>query len=181
MTTAFDRSMVRLLQVEGGFGNLVNDRGGATRFGITERVARAYGYGGDMRNLPVDLATRIYREQYWAPLKLEEISHLSERVADEMFDQAVNTGVATVGRFLQRALNALNRDGADYQDVEVDGFVGAVTVRALGAYLALRGANGEQVLLRALNCLQGARYLELAEWDRSQEAFLFGWLRARVS
>jgi len=34
--------------------------------------------------------------------------------------------------------------------------------------------------LTALNCLQGARYVELARNRAANEAFLFGWLRTRV-
>lgn len=181
MSTAFDRAMVRLLGVEGAFSDHHQDRGGATRYGITEKTARAYGYTGDMRNLPVDLATRIYREQYWDPLKLDQVALVSERIADELFDQAVNTGVTTAGRFLQRSLNALNRGGEDFEAVVVDGWVGFLTVRALTAFLRLRGGVGELVLMRALNCLQGARYIEIAERDRTQESFLLGWLRTRVS
>ena len=40
--------------------------------------------------------------------------------------------------------------------------------------------EGEQVLLRALNCSQGARYLELAEGREANEDFLYGWVKERV-
>ncbi|WP_413783775.1 putative peptidoglycan-binding domain-containing protein [Siccibacter colletis] len=30
--------------------------------------------------------------------------------------------------------------------------------------------------MKALNCTQGQRYLEIAEADQSQEEFLWGWL-----
>jgi hypothetical protein len=43
-----------------------------------------------------------------------------------------------------------------------------------------RGKEGEQVLLRALNCSQGARYLELAEGREANEDFLYGWVKERV-
>ncbi len=33
-----------------------DDPGGKTRFGVTEGVARAAGFQGDMRELPLDLA-----------------------------------------------------------------------------------------------------------------------------
>ena len=51
---------------------------------------------------------------------------------------------------------------------------------ALRRLLAVRGAAGEGVLLKALNALQGARYIELAEGRAANESFLFGWLDARV-
>jgi lysozyme family protein len=65
-------------------------------------------------------------------------------------------------------------------DIKEDGDIGPGTVAALKAYLGRRGKQGEQVLLKALNCLQGARYIELARGRSANEAFLFGWLANRV-
>jgi hypothetical protein len=59
--------------------------------------------------------------------------------------------------------------------------MGALTIFALGQYLAKRGKAGETVLLRALNCLQGASYIDLAERRKKDETFLFGWLANRVA
>ena len=69
----------------------------------------------------------------------------------------------------------------DYPDLVVDGVVGPATIAALRAYLAKRGAEGERVLLVALNCTQGARYLEITETRQQNEDFLYGWLRERVA
>jgi hypothetical protein len=40
--------------------------------------------------------------------------------------------------------------------------------------------SGEIVLLRALEALQGERYLRLAERRPANEAFLYGWLANRI-
>ena len=73
-------------------------------------------------------------------------------------------GPAVAATFLQRALTALNRNGKDYPDLVPDGRVGTMTLFALDAFLAERGKDGgERVLLRALEALQGERYLRLAE------------------
>jgi len=90
-------------------------------------------------------------------------------------------GPAVAVTFLQRALTALNRGGTDYPDLTPDGRVGPMTLFALDAFLAARGKdNGEAVLLRALDALQGERYLRLAERRPANEAFLYGWLTNRI-
>jgi hypothetical protein len=52
---------------------------------------------------------------------------------------------------------------------------------ALDTFLELRGkVPGATVLLRALDALQGERYLRLAERRPANEAFLYGWLANRI-
>ena len=90
-------------------------------------------------------------------------------------------GSAVAITFLQRALTALNRGGTDYPDLSPDGRIGPATLAALDAFLGVRGrAGGETVLLRALEALQGERYLRLAERRPANEAFLYGWLANRI-
>jgi lysozyme family protein len=90
-------------------------------------------------------------------------------------------GPAVAATFLQRALSALNRNRADYPDLVPDGRIGPATLAALDTFLELRGrASGEAVLLRALDALQGERYLRLAERRPANEAFLYGWLANRI-
>ena len=51
----------------------------------------------------------------------------------------------------------------------------------LRARMLTRGRKGgETVLLRALEALQGERYLRLAEKRPANEAFLYGWLANRI-
>ena len=170
-----------LIEREGGYSNHAADKGGPTCFGITEAVARAHGYRGAMRGLPRAEAATIYRRLYWLRPRLDEIAKRAPRVANELFDTGVNMGPAVAITFLQRALTALNRNGADYADLVPDGRVGPGTLAALDAFLAVRGARGgETVLLRALEALQGERYLRLAERRPANETFLYGWLANRT-
>jgi lysozyme family protein len=170
-----------LIEREGGYANHPADKGGPTRFGITEAVARAHGYDGSMRQLPRGEAAAIYKRLYWLRPRLDEIARRSPRLAAELFDTGVNMGPAVAVTFLQRALTALNRNGKDYPDLVPDGRIGEQTLGALDAFLATRGASsGERVLLRALEALQGERYLRLAERRPANEAFLYGWLANRL-
>lgn len=170
-----------LIEREGGYVDHPADTGGATCFGITEAVARANGYGGAMRQLPRQEAAAIYRRLYWLRPRFDEVAKRAPAVAAELFDTGVNMGPAVATTFLQRALTALNRNGADYPDLLPDGRIGEHTLAALDAFLKVRGASGgKTVLLRALEALQGERYLRLAERRPANEAFLYGWLANRI-
>jgi lysozyme family protein len=168
------------LQLEGGYVNDPRDSGGETIWGITLTVARAFGYRGMMSNMTRDEAKEIYYRRYWLPLYLPNIAQLSMPIAEELFDTAVNQGQTTAGKYLQRSLNVLNLNGAMYRDTTVDGQIGPMTFAALREYLNRRKQAGELVLLRMLNSLQGAAYVELAERRAKDEAFVFGWFANRV-
>jgi lysozyme family protein len=165
---------------EGGYGNHPADRGGATRFGITEAVARAESYAGEMRYFPRAAAVAIYRRQYWDRPGFGRIAERAPIIAAELFDTGVNMGPAVATAFLQRALNALNRGASDYPDIALDGRIGPQTLTALDRFLTVRKTTGETVLLKAIEALQGERYLSLAERRPANEAFLYGWLANRI-
>jgi len=180
MSKIKEKIINNIIDTEGGYVNDPNDSGGKTNWGITKRVARANGYKGSMKKLPRKVAFDIYVRKYWDALTLDNIQILSESIAEEVADTAVNMGVGTSGRFLQRSLNVLNGRGKDYPDIRVDGKVGRKTIRSLKAYLKNRGAEGEKVLLRMLNALQGARYVKLSERYEKNEDFQYGWFLNRV-
>lgn len=54
-----------LIKRKGGYVNNPADRGGVTKYGITEAVARANGFKGNMRDLPLEVVKKIYRKNYW--------------------------------------------------------------------------------------------------------------------
>lgn len=181
MNKSVDQLIDELIQREGDYVDHPADRGGPTRYGITEAVARATGYAGNMRDFPRSTAVILYKRDYWDKPKLGEVAKLAPRLAVELFDTGVNMGVKTAVEFLQRSLSALNRQGRDYPDLIEDGAIGPATIFALKTFLNVRGfAAGEIVLLKAVEALQGARYLEIAGKNPAQEAFLYGWLQARI-
>lgn len=177
---SIDSMIDALIAREGGYSNHPADRGGPTMFGITEEVARAYGYQGEMRKLPRAEAVRIYKLKYFMRPGFDRVADLSPAIAEEMFDTGVNMGPKSAALILQRALNALNREGRDYGDLKLDGDCGPSTILALKGFLDRRGAEGERVLLKALEALQGEKYIRIAEGRPANEAFVYGWLANRV-
>lgn len=174
------RLIDRVIGVEGGFSDHPADRGGPTRWGITEQVARAYGYTGDMRQLPRPVAVEIYRKRYWQEPGLENLAEVCPDLAAELLDTGVNMGSSIPGLLLQRALNVLNRGASDYPDLAVDGRIGPMTIAALRSLLKVRGAHAEAVLTRLCDAQQAVRYIEIAEARPSQEAFTWGWIDKRT-
>lgn len=111
-----ERALELLLGHEGGFVDHPSDPGGATNFGITERVARAHGYKGHMRDLPKAKAIDIYRKDYWDAIRADA---LPDDIRFHVFDAAVNSGPAQAIKWLQRA-----------GGVAEDGIIGPKTIAA---------------------------------------------------
>ena len=114
MSKNFDAAFIRIVGLEGGYSDHPADPGGKTRYGITEAVARAHGYTGDMRSLPLDVASEIYRADYWDACRCDS---LPWPLSLYVFDAAVNQGVQPAIKMLQRALDTLQ-----------DGHIGAQTL-----------------------------------------------------
>lgn len=113
----FDAAFDLLMGHEGDFSDHRADPGGKTRYGVTEATAREVGYRGDMQELPLDLAKRIYKSRYWDTIKADE---LPENVRYIVFDAAVNSGPKQAILWLQRAAN-----------VTADGAIGPKTLQAV--------------------------------------------------
>jgi lysozyme family protein len=176
---AFARAFAHTVGIEGGYSNDPADSGGETMYGITVTVARAYGYEGPMREMPIAVAQHIYRQGFWLPMGCADLVWRDELLAAELFDSAVNCGVPTVTKWLQRALNALNDGGRRWPEVSEDGRMGQVTLATLFAAMK-HPEGGAALLLKALNVLQGAHYFDLVRARVKDERFLRGWLLNRV-
>lgn len=169
-----------LVKREGGYVDHPSDRGGPTNWGITEAVARDYGWKGHMRDLPRDVALEIYVKRYWIEPKFNEVDKINTTLAAEMLDTGVNMGIQWPGLFLQRALNVLNLRGTIHPDLVDDGRVGTRTLAALKRYMDHRGRASTRVLMRLMEAQQAVRYMEIATKNPSQEDFMFGWIDHRI-
>jgi lysozyme family protein len=179
MSYAFDQAFQHTVGLEGGYVNNPDDKGGETKYGITVAVAREFGYKGSMKDLPLDTAKAIYKKNYWDKLKLDDVSAVSAKVAAEMFDTSVNCGISIAAKFLQRSLNVLNMKQSHWTDITTDGIMGNKTVTALKSFFQKR-SQAELVMLRCLNGLQVARYMEITEARENNETFFYGWILNRV-
>lgn len=113
----------------------------------------------------------IYLKLYWERPGFDNVAIRYPRVAAELFDTGINMDTATAGAFLQRPLNALVG-----VTLVLNGAIGPKSLDALVQFRRLHGAAGEAALLKALDALQGERYISIAEARPSQRAFVFGWL-----
>ena len=147
---SFDSSIAYVLANEGIDSNDPADRGGRTRFGITDHEAAAHGL--DVVTLTLDQAKAIYRADYWV---FDAIA--DRRVATKLLDMAINMGVGTAVRLAQIAVG-----------VKVDGVLGPVTV------VAINGTSPETMLASLVEAAV-RRYIEIVLRDHSQLVFLRGW------
>jgi len=161
-----------IIRTEGGYVDHPNDPGGKTKYGITEKVARANGYKGDMKDLPMDFAHSLYFKKYVVEPNFNAIT--PPALLAEVVDTGVNMGPTTAAKFLQRALNAVAGSG-----LVVDGDFGKRSQQALTEYLQTR-KGGDVILTKAVNCLQGARYIELVESNVKNRSFINGWIANRT-
>lgn len=166
--------------VEGGYSNNSDDPGGETMWGVTKENARLFGYLGAMKDMPRATAVAIYSAMFVSGPHFDLILKISAPIAAVLVDTGVNMGVHIASGFLQRSLNIFNRQGIDYDDLPVDFNVGPATIAALQSFLQKRTPDGESVMLKALNCLRGARYIAIAEANPKLEDFEFGWFKNRI-
>lgn len=175
------KALPGLLKHEGGWVHDLNDPGGETYCGISRRYfPRWHGWDlidGQRPNLRDDLlaphVAHFYRLEFWNRFQGDLIRHQS--LAEELLDQSVNLGVHRAVDHLQRALNALNNQGARWPDMDRDGKLGPKTLAAIDAAITYGLAAH---LVTAMKSQQGVYYLERMEARPVMERFV-GWF-ARV-
>jgi lysozyme family protein len=95
--TRFDIAFKQVVGEEGGYSDNPKDPGGATKYGISHR---SYPFL-DIKNLTLENAKAIYERDYWNACRCREIA---EPLDLFLFDAAVNQGVKTAIKILQRSL-----------------------------------------------------------------------------
>lgn len=148
--TCFADSFTIVLGAEGAYSDNPADPGNATMYGITERVARAWGYQGDMRAMSLSTAQAIAKSWYWDAYQCDQFD---PRIGFNVFDAAYNGGHPA--QWLQAAAG-----------VTQDGRIGAITIAAV------RALNPAQIIAQ-FNASRLTYYTSLAgEWP----TFGAGWV-----
>lgn len=147
----FDQAFDRLIGHEGAWSDDRSDPGNWTggRVGVGELKGTKYGiaantYGDiDIRNLTLDGAKAIYYRDWWLKAGADQ---LDGAIVYQLWDFAVNAGMGTAKRALQRAARVAD-----------DGTIGPVTLRAV------RSMSTTDVLMRF--AAQRLRYYtSLSSW-----------------
>lgn len=167
----FQEAVEDLIEQEGGFTNHPNDKGGATKYGITlnfyQRYVDSEATVDDIKNLSKKKTKKIYYNHFWNPEEyaVNEISYgdLPKPIGEMIFLYAVNAGWNRGNKLLQQGLNRVGFD------VETDGWLGPNTVEA--ANNANRGD-----LLKWISIKAAKFYTEIVLNNSDQKVFLEGWL-----
>jgi lysozyme family protein len=171
MVSHFNEVVPIVLEIEGVDSNNEFDSGGATKYGITEKVARANGWTGDMRDLPLDFALSIYKKHYWDAIGGDAIT--DKGIAILLFDASVNNGVQSSIKILQQALNYINGNEKRWNSIEEDGIWGKETSDAMSKCMM---RNMEHQLFNSIFFTRGKRYLNIIDNNPTQKEFTNGWL-----
>lgn len=93
----FNEAFENVLLEEGGFVDDPNDKGGITKYGISQK---SYPYL-DIAKLTKEDAEKLYKKDYWDSTRIGEIQ--DQKVANKLFSLAVNMGIKNATLCLQRA------------------------------------------------------------------------------
>ncbi len=158
----FAESLKEILVYEGGYANDKDDPGGATNYGITQRVYDTYRASRSLSVKAVKGITKtevanIYEDNYW----FDGNCHLLPPGVNLVhFDFCVNAGIHQAAKTLQKVLGT-----------KVDGLIGPVTIKKAASY-----ADGTEELIRSYSAAREAFYMSLAAKRPTLNKFLRGWL-----
>ncbi|MCK4783965.1 MAG: hypothetical protein KAV87_09460 [Desulfobacteraceae bacterium] len=157
---AFSFAFYQTVALEGKYVNDPADPGGETKWGVSKKAYPDL----DIAALTIEQAKDIYRRDYWGALQLDLVSDV---IAVEIFDTAINMGQQTSVRIVQKALNFLG------EKLSEDGILGSKTVTALNKW----AGRDEKALFICLNGFQFMKYVEIIKHKPGLKRFSRGWTK----
>lgn len=156
----FNEAVEKVLKHEGGYVDDPLDRGGATNYGITQKVYENF-VGrpvtkAEIKNMPIGNAKAIYKKEYWDKVKGDSLKDYA--IAFLIFDAAVNSGVSTAIKTAQRILG-----------INPDGIAGPEFIKHLNNF------NAKSFTTQFLKAREDF-YKAIVERNPSQQRFEKGWL-----
>jgi len=142
------------------------DRGGPTKYGITQRTLEKYRdepvTAADVQALSEAEARQIYEKFY---IVAPGFVNLPQQIQTQVVDDGVLSGPQTATKDLQLALGV----------TPVDGILGPKTLAAVHNHTDLRKLNNEIVVQRA------ERLSRIVRDDPSQARWIHGWIHRALS
>lgn len=167
MSVNFENAVKKVIEMEGGYNDIKEDRGGATNYGISLNFLRSKDEDidddgdvdwVDIKNLTEKEAIDLYKKYFWNQLYDE----LSRSISEKVFTVGVNMGVRIGVKLLQRALNSLG------SQLSEDGIIGNKTILESKKY------SVDKLLIRFVE-KQLDYYISIIIRRPSQIKFLRGW------
>lgn len=150
----------KIIMREGDYVNHPGDRGGPTRWGVTQETLTVFRGKpvsvDDVKNLSITEARDLLRQKYLVNAGFGQIEDI--RLRGFVVDTAVNHGIVGAVRLLQKALK-----------VPVDGIFGPVTLKAL------KDMSAPKTHLRMIG-QRAIYYGQIITKDKSQGVFAAGWM-----
>lgn len=155
----FKKYAPKLLQLEGGFVNHPEDKGGITNCGITLETFRSF-FGQDktvkdLQSMSNGMWKEIIKAGYWDKVKADEIENQS--LAELIADWCVNSGLSAI------------RKVQDVLGCKPDGIVGPITLSLINT------SDAEKLHERIWNA-RHQFYINIVKRNPRQKVFMNGWM-----
>jgi len=158
-----DNYALKLWDLEGGFVNHKDDKGGATNRGITfatykdyrNEIGKTEPTVNDLRNIGFSEYVNILRWHSWDRWQADKIN--SQQVAELLVDWVYNSGSWGI------------KKPQTFLGLKPDGLVGAKTLKAVNDY-------DPRLLFTHIKSMRKEFYLAIVKANPSQKVFLKGWM-----
>lgn len=162
-----------IIKREGGYVNHPADRGGPTKYGVTEKALTHWSgrtvTEEDIKNISKTTAYEIFYHQYFI---IPKIDTLPQQLHEIMLDMSVNHGFRRAIRILQRTLTLLDIS------LKVDGYIGPITLNAVDDAISRKSLKN---LINNLIDARVAFYDQIIKNDSTQTVFRNGWINRAES